>query len=1467
MKSKMRFAVRLPSLFFVIVFLIVSSATCAHAMDLNVLFLGDNGHHRPRERFAQLQPVLAARGVKMVYTDTVSDLNPDNLKGYDAIALYANIGKIDPPQAKALLDYVAAGGGFVPLHCATYCFRNNDEVVALMGGQFKRHGAGTFRTTIAQSDHPIMKGFGGFESWDETYVHHLHNEKNRTVLAYRVDAEGREPWTWVRTHGKGRVFYTAWGHDERTWGNAGFQNLVERGIRWAAGDDPATVPDFTADKPFPVPKMTAKRTDLKAFEYIDVGAKIPNYTPSKQWGVQGEAMSKMQKPLPAAESMKHLVLPEGFRVELFASEPDIGGKPICMAWDERGRLWVAETLDYPNELQEPGKGRDRIRILEDTTGDGRADKAIIFAEKLSIPTSIAFSHGGIIVHQAPDTLFLKDTDGDDRADVRKVLFTGWGTGDTHAGPSNLNYGHDNWFYGILGYSGFRGTIAGQERSFSTGFYRFRIEQVRGEVEVTEFEFLRNTNNNSWGVGFNEEGVLFGSTANRNPSVYMPIPNRYYERVRGWTASLRLGSIADTHLFKPITDRVRQVDQHGGYTAAAGHALYTARNYPQEYWNRTAFVNGPTGHLIGTFVLKPDGSDFRSSNPFNMLASDDEWTAPIMSEVGPDGNLWVIDWYNFIIQHNPVPHGFKRGKGNAYETELRDKKHGRIYRVVYAEGKASTNQKTNLADATPEQLVATLKNPNLLWRRHAQRLLIERGKLDVLPTLTQLASDKSIDAIGLNVGAIHALWTMHHLGALDGSHAEANAVAVAALRHPSAGARRVAIQVLPEKPASTAALLAANMLVDSDAQVRLAAFLALSDLPAVPGSGAAILTAMRTPKNAEDRWIPEAGISAAAMHSRGFLSALAKSRTAPSDKVLESAGIVAEHYARGAPVDSVAKVMAGLIQADSSVADAIIGGLAQGWPADAKPKVDGQFDADLEKVIVRLSPGSQGLLVKLASGWGSARLESFGRKVSAALLRELDDDKLPVAKRVAAAQKLIDFQSLDEAVVTQLLDKISPRTSPELALGMIEALRKSTAPQAGQVLVGRLGSLTPQTRAAGIAVLLSRPHSTKALLDAVDKGVVQLAELSLDQKQALGVHPDGGIRNRAKKILERGGALPNADRQKVLAELLPIVKETGDPAAGKLVFKNQCAKCHVHSGEGTRIGPDLTGMAVHPKAELLTHIIDPSRNVEGNFRVYTVVTADGKILSGLLASESKTAIEIFDAEGKKKVVLREDVDELVASTKSLMPEGFEKQVKRKEISDLLEFLTQRGKFVPLDLAKVATIASDRGMFIDKNSGLERLIFPDWTPKTFKGVPFTLTDPQDGKVANVVLLHGPGRPIPSKMPKQVRLACNGAAKAIHLLSGVGGWSHPATAKGSVSMIVRLQYADGKTEDHELQNGVHFADYIRRVDVPGSEFAFNLRSQQIRYLVIHPKRAESIKHIDLVKGPDTTAPVVMAMTVESP
>ncbi len=229
----------------------------------------------------------------------------------------------------------------------------------------------------------------------------------------------------------------------------------------------------------------------------------------------------------------------------------------------------------------------------------------------------------------------------------------------------------------------------------------------------------------------------------------------------------------------------------------------------------------------------------------------------------------------------------------------------------------------------------------------------------------------------------------------------------------------------------------------------------------------------------------------------------------------------------------------------------------------------------------------------------------------------------------------------------------------------------------------------------------------------------------------------------------------------------------------------------------------------------------------------------------------------------------DIVSIKETDKSLMPEGFEKIMKPEEMTDLLEFLAQKGKFVPLPLDKVATVVSTKDMFFDAGGTAERLVFPDWKPKVFDGVPFVLVDPLKDSVKNVVMLNGPQGTVPPKMPKSVSLPFNGKAKTIHMLSGVGGWSaQQPTPNGTVSMIVRLTYEDGKTEDHELKNGVHFADYIRRVDVPESKFAFALRQQQIRYLTVAPKRPDAVlKTIELVKGPDRTAPIVMAVTVESP
>ena len=349
-------------------------------------------------------------------------------------------------------------------------------------------------------------------------------------------------------------------------------------------------------------------------------------------------------------------------------------------------------------------------------------------------------------------------------------------------------------------------------------------------------------------------------------------------------------------------------------------------------------------------------------------------------------------------------------------------------------------------------------------------------------------------------------------------------------------------------------------------------------------------------------------------------------------------------------------------------------------------------------------------------------------------------------------------------------------------------------------------------------------------------------------------------------MARGGGLPDPNRQKVIDELLPLTKKSGDATAGKLIFKNNCAKCHTHSGEGAKIGPDLTGMAVHPKDHLLVEIMDPSRSVEGNYRQYQVTTKAGRILTGLLASENKTAIEMIDAEGEKTHAAARG-HRGAASLAQVADAGRLRETaqSRARFTNLLEFLTQRGKYLPL--------AAGQGGHGGQHA---RHVFQRREPGGAAGVPGLVAEDVPGRAVQPGRSAGrpgaergpavrPGAARPRRRCRSsVSVPCNAPAKAIHLLSGVSGWGYPLGEKGSVTMIVRLHYADGKTEDHALKNGEHFADYIRRVDVPESVFAFALRGQQLRYLAVHPKRMEKIAKIEFERT-DRTAPLVVAVTIE--
>ncbi len=813
--------------------LLLFRCTSDYPRRAEVLFLGHSDASTESAKYASWLAIeLFKSGINLTYTVDRDDLNEDNLDRYDGIILFSQLDSLSSDQASALEDFVKDGSGLIAL------------------GADPANGPAWYVEAI--NGQPSTDSVSGSETADS---------------ALRIGK------------GSGRIFHTAYGSDESTWKQLDFLRLISNGVQWAIGDK--------------VMGLVAQLNIPHVSIYEDT---IADFTAR-------HFVPKMQDPLSPEESMKLMQVPVGFELKLFASEPDIVN-PIAMNWDEKGRLWVIETFDYPNNFVEiEGAANDRVKICEDTDGDGVADKFTLFADSLNIATSLTFANDGIIVAMAPHFLFLKDTDGDDVADQRDTLITGWGKGDTHAGPSNLQYGFDNRIWGVTGYSGFNGHINGQRVVFGQGLYHFK-------ADGTDFEFLATTSNNTWGLGMSEDNNVFISTANNTHSGYYAMPEQLFARklTEGepksqLNAIQKIDGHYDVHAMQP---NLRQVDVVGGFTAAAGHQLYTAREYPQEYWNRTAFVSEPTVRLVHKAVIEPDGAGFREHDGWNLVASSDEWYGPIHAEVGPDGAVWVLDWYNFIIQHNVFvpaqapsdkvlpfieqPHG----PGNAFDSDLRDKKHGRVYRLVYKAAKHKTPHKLSKDDTNG--LLKALKSDNKFWRMHAQRLLVERHQEDVVGDLIDIALDPKKDKIGLNAPAIHALWTLQGLNAVESNQKAFDAV-VKSLDHPSAGVRKAAVQVLPVNDQSRDVILGSGILADTNLNTRLSAFVKLAEYPASTEIAQALLKATGDSVNERDPWLSQALFGAITRHEDEFFN-VADSRSAGNftKRILES--LANEQYALG-----------------------------------------------------------------------------------------------------------------------------------------------------------------------------------------------------------------------------------------------------------------------------------------------------------------------------------------------------------------------------------------------------------------------------------------------------------------------------------------------------------------------------------------------------------------------------------------
>ncbi|MFY8230161.1 MAG: PVC-type heme-binding CxxCH protein [Opitutales bacterium] len=552
-----------------------------------------------------------------------------------------------------------------------------------------------------------------------------------------------------------------------------------------------------------------------------------------------------QKPFSVKGSMERTQVAADLKLVLFAAEPDIM-KPIAFAWDARGRLWVAETRDYPHGVMEDQqKGNDSIKICEDTDGDGKADKFTVFADKLNIPTSLVFANGGVIVAQSPNFVFLKDTDGDDKADVRQVIITGWGIRDTHAQASSLSYGYDNWLRGAVGYSGFAGEVGGEKKNFAMGSYRFNADGAK-------LEFLHQFSNNTWGYGANAAGDSFGGTANNAPIFFGGIPATAWAKGSRGMSAKKINVVDKAHT---ITPNFRQVDVMGGWTAAAGATFIYSPHLPERLQGK-AMVCEPTMKLIGLMDVQPAGAGYVAKDGYSLVASSDEWMSPVFAEVGPDGAIWFADWQNFIIQHNPTPsvnrggYDAKTGVGGAHENDLRDHARGRIYRIVW--DKSGAVAKAAQGESSAE-LLAGLSGGTQYGRLRAQRLIVEGKKQDLAPALRELVTKSS------SAAAIHALWSLHGLGELDAATHQA------ALLSASPELRRNAIRALGADAAAQKLFYGAGVVADKAPATRLAALVKLADFPTSPEVQTLVRQLAADPAVKSDEWLNEASRLLAKKH--------------------------------------------------------------------------------------------------------------------------------------------------------------------------------------------------------------------------------------------------------------------------------------------------------------------------------------------------------------------------------------------------------------------------------------------------------------------------------------------------------------------------------------------------------------------------------------------------------------------------
>jgi putative membrane-bound dehydrogenase-like protein len=967
------------------------------------------------------------------------------------------------------------------------------------------------------------------------------------------------------------------------------------------------------------------------------------------------------KPLAPDEALRSFQIAPGFKVEIAAAEPLITD-PVDAAWDEDGRLYVCELWNYPY-VPKPGEPLGRVRLIEDTDGDGRYDRGTVFADEVMWPSGVACWDGGVFVLSSPDLLYLKDTDGDGKADVRRKVLTGF-RGQSYEVPNCIRWGPDNLMYVAGSYAG--GSIRPADIPEA-----MPVEIGRGKdlaFDPNSRGYIAVAGSGEWGNTFDDWGERFVCNAT-TPVIHPVVPLEYLDQSPYFAAPQiseqpfgewsEVYGVSAPEPWKAVRQKFwnrwkdttrdmnagrfppKELAPHGYSTSAAGVTAYRGSAYGEAYRDNL-FFGEPANNVVVRLALKADGAGLTAYRPGGLekkefLASTDTWFRPVNFVNGPDGCLYVLDLYREVVEdESAIPEDIVR---HLDLNSGRDR--GRIYRIVPEN--SQRERPPRLRKAKVEELVAALDHPDAWWRETAQRLIYQRQDKDAVGPLRRLAAQAKLPQ-----GRIHALWALQGLLSVD------DATVLAALAdkdpHVRGHALRLAERRVKESEELKKKLLAAAD--DTDARVRFQAALSLSFIR--DDEAAAKELARIARRDMSDDWTRTAVLLASSERAALLFRTLASDPTfAAGRDGPEFLGRLAQIAgARGetSEVSAVLQVIAGPILKDRPVVKReALAGLSGGLQKQGSSLGEHLRKAGQES-------GEVGAAVE--------RLFADARQTASEPGKE-------VAERVEAIG-LLAHAPFDTAAET-LASLLDPAQPQGVQVAAVRALAARTDGGTGKMLVQRWRSLAPGVRAEAAEALFRRPQRLAALLDAVEAGTIRPAELEPARRQALLKHADAVIRARAEKLL---GRPPAPDRQKVVDRYAAAVaKADADAKRGAEVYQKNCAVCHQQDAARKNAAPNLATLQDRSPGTLLVAILDPNRAVQPNYVAYTLATRDGQDYTGVIVGETASAVTLRRAGGEEDTILRGNIVKLTSTGLSLMPEGFESGIDEHQMADLVRHVQE------------------------------------------------------------------------------------------------------------------------------------------------------------------------------------------------